>query len=299
MLNDEKLFLKLNETLKQNNLNLSIICVGGYVLSYYDLRETVDIDAFFVNDTKIEEIIKNVGEDLKANPIDELWLNNNVENLNESPSEDICDVIYEFSNLQVMIPPLAYIAGMKLNSMREEDIDDVALIIKKLQVDDIEEFTQELSKYGFNNIDEALITESFQRAYGIEWLEKYYIEHETLCLENVKKSDGFYDDKFQKAKYIAEIENYNFQLAYKKYKFSNISFNEAVQDIALGFMKEVVSIHGTDFQAIQDAVDAITKAENELPDFRAKLLQNTLKTEEYQNAFEKEQEQSKTAVYIR
>lgn len=35
------------------------------------------------------------------------------------------------SRKTALMPPLEYIAGMKLQSGREKDIDDVALIIKK------------------------------------------------------------------------------------------------------------------------------------------------------------------------
>ena len=49
---------------------------------------------------------------------------------------------------------------------------------------------------------------------------------------------------------------------------------------------------GTDYQTIQNAVDAVTEIENESTEFNAKLLQDTLKTDEYKQALEKEQGQS-------
>ncbi|CAG5462279.1 TPA: hypothetical protein ACQW97_002091 [Streptococcus pneumoniae] len=41
-------FQALNKELIQENLTLTIICVGGYVLEYHGLRATQDVDAFMV-----------------------------------------------------------------------------------------------------------------------------------------------------------------------------------------------------------------------------------------------------------
>ena len=40
-------FQALNKELIQENLTLTIICVGGYVLEYHGLRATQDVDAFY------------------------------------------------------------------------------------------------------------------------------------------------------------------------------------------------------------------------------------------------------------
>ena len=43
---DEKvLFETLNTELAKENIDLEIICVGGFVLDYYNLRGTQDLDA--------------------------------------------------------------------------------------------------------------------------------------------------------------------------------------------------------------------------------------------------------------
>lgn len=55
---------------------------------------------------------------------------------------------------------------------------------------------------------------------------------------------------------------------------------------SLEFMKEVVKAHGTDTQTINDAVNAITEYKQESPRFMAKLLQCTLQTNEYRQAFD-------------
>lgn len=48
-------FQALNKELIQENLTLTIICVGGYVLEYHGLRATQDVDAFM---TKIRKSMK-------------------------------------------------------------------------------------------------------------------------------------------------------------------------------------------------------------------------------------------------
>ena len=47
------LFEALNTELAKENIDLEIICVGGFVLEYYNLRGTQDVDAFYQEDAKI------------------------------------------------------------------------------------------------------------------------------------------------------------------------------------------------------------------------------------------------------
>ena len=55
----------------------------------------------------------------------------------------------------------------------------------------------------------------------------------------------------------------------------------------INFMKDVIDRHGVDFKTLSEAAaSAITNSERETPDFTAKLLQATLKTDEYKQAFE-------------
>ena len=50
-------FELLNEELAKEGLNLSLICVGGYVLEQYGFRTTQDIDAFYNETPKVKEAI--------------------------------------------------------------------------------------------------------------------------------------------------------------------------------------------------------------------------------------------------
>ena len=182
---DEKtIFNSLNERLETYDQSLEIICAGGYVLDRYDIRSTMDIDAFFQTNHYIENAIKEVGDIFEINPTDELWLNNSIQSMNKKPPLEICDILYEFSNLKVYSVPLDYAMCMKLSSARERDIDDVSKIIKKLEIPSPKEMNIILEKYDFNNIDESIILEVFGEAYGMEWLEKYYVDNIEPNLNN-------------------------------------------------------------------------------------------------------------------
>ena len=51
------LFEALNTELAKENIDLETTCVGGFVLEYYNLRGTQDVDAFYQEDAKIRSII--------------------------------------------------------------------------------------------------------------------------------------------------------------------------------------------------------------------------------------------------
>ena len=175
---EKEAFEELNRRLLKADTELTVICAGGYVLSHYGMRTTQDIDGFFQSDPAINQMIREVGDMFGINTPKELWLNNSIQNLNDKPAEEICDTVYDFSNLHVLIVPLDYVAGMKLTSAREQDIQDVAAIVRKMDIQDPDELLNKIHRYGFFHIDESVLLESFGIAYGMEWLEKYYLEHE-------------------------------------------------------------------------------------------------------------------------
>ncbi len=184
--NEYEIFKTLNNELKESGICLEIICVGGFVLNHYGLKQTLDVDGFYKRTREIDEIINRVGDKFGINTDDEPWLNNSVQSMNEMPAKSICDTLYEFSNLTVLMPPLEYIAGMKLQSGREKDISDVSLIIRKEESKDPIEFIETLRrKYGFENIDISLLLTAYGNAYGFEWLEKYYQKHESELIDRI------------------------------------------------------------------------------------------------------------------
>ncbi|CRH89994.1 Uncharacterised protein [Chlamydia trachomatis] len=170
------LFEALNAELSKENLSLEIICVGGFVLEHYNLRGTQDVDAFYQEDAKIRSIISKVGDDFGVNEPDELWLNNNVANMNRIPPKSICEKAFGYSNLTVLVPPLSYILAMKLESGRDRDRQDAGDIIRLVKIRSIREVINKLKEYGFQP-DISLILEVFEIAYGMEWLAEYMTEH--------------------------------------------------------------------------------------------------------------------------
>lgn len=73
------------------------------------------------------------------------------------------------------------------------------------------------------------------------------------------------------------ITNLNFLSAYSMYELN--------ENKPISFMKEVVKIHGTNGDILKNAVESITNYENESQEFMAKIFNQTLKTEEYKEAF--------------
>ena len=170
------LFQALNDELEKEHLHLEIICVGGFVLEYYNLRGTQDVDAFYQEDNKIRTIIQRIGDKYGVNDFGELWLNNSVSNLNKVPKKSICTKAYQYSCLTVWIPPLMYIVGMKLESGRERDKKDVGQIIRLENIVSPKQLVTALSEYQFQP-DLSVVLEVFEYAYGMEWLAEYMTEH--------------------------------------------------------------------------------------------------------------------------
>lgn len=54
-------------------------------------------------------------------------------------------------------------------------------------------------------------------------------------------------------------------------------------------MSDVVSVHGANAKMINEAVLAVTKFKGESTEFSVKLLNDTLKSKQYREAFENEQ----------
>lgn len=169
-------FRALNNELAKKDLTLDIICVGGFVLEYYGLRGTKDVDAFYQDNYVIEQMIAKVGAVYNINTFDELWLNNAVSNMNVAPSISECEVLYSFSHLNVYAPSLEYILAIKAQSGREQDIIDMGDIIKNLALASPFHVEQMISAMGIN-CDFSDILEAFGLAYGMDWLEDFFLEH--------------------------------------------------------------------------------------------------------------------------
>ena len=171
-----KLFQELNIELKKIDKKVDLICVGGFVLEYYSIRSTIDVDAFFENDSEFNTLIKKVGDKLHANE-EELWLNNSVSNMNKKPDIGICNKVYSLSNINIYIPPIEYIIGMKASTGREKDVEDIGLLIKVLEDKKPFDLKRRVDSYGFD-MDESILLEGYGNAYGLDWLVEFYKNNE-------------------------------------------------------------------------------------------------------------------------
>ena len=171
-------FESLSQELSKENLDLTIICVGGYVLEYHGLRATQDVDAFYEDSQKINEIIARVGKQFGLNTYEELWLNNNVATMNPQPPLDLCETLYSFESLTVLVAPIDYVLGMKMVSIREQDLKDIAAIVAYKQFQSPFAVFRELKKLGFDTIDFSVLLEGFSYAYGMDWLEQFYKDNQ-------------------------------------------------------------------------------------------------------------------------
>jgi len=174
----EPVFVRLNNDLSVIDQSLEIVCVGGYVMQLHGYRGTADIDAFFESNASIKEIIRKVGDEFEINSPDELWLNNSVSNKNPIPPPWHREEVYRFSHLTVMKVDIIYLLGMKLESGREQDLRDVAAIVKDNNDKQPLKLFSKLKEIGFN-LDISVVIDAFEQVHGMEWLERFYIANES------------------------------------------------------------------------------------------------------------------------
>ena len=77
-MNYNKLFTRLNEKLAENDIHLSLQCVGGFVLEYHGLKATEDIDAFYESTAKVEEIIAEIGQEFHVGTVKPFYRSHHV-----------------------------------------------------------------------------------------------------------------------------------------------------------------------------------------------------------------------------
>jgi len=92
----------------------------------------------------------------------------------------------KYSNLDILIPKLEYILGMKEAAGREQNVDDIAHIVIKLNDTDPIGMARTLKTLGFNP-DISTLLDGYGRAYGMDWLEQYYVKNEKKIIEYQSK----------------------------------------------------------------------------------------------------------------
>ena len=101
-------FEYLNKELQKIEQTLNLVCAGGYVMQLHGYRASADVDAFYVSNAELDEIIHHVGEVFDINKPDELWLNNSIANKNPKPPDEYIKPVYEFSNLTINAVDIIY-----------------------------------------------------------------------------------------------------------------------------------------------------------------------------------------------
>ena len=173
IINFETIFKRLAEELSKIKQSLVLVCAGGYVMQRHGYRTTLDVDAFYESNALINNIIKKVGDEFNINKEDELWLNNSISNLNPEPPDEYCEIAYKFDNLTIKEVSILYLTGMKLYSQREQDLRDVASILRQDNNNRPFELLSKLKNMKFD-IDISLLLEAFEIAHGMDWLDDFY-----------------------------------------------------------------------------------------------------------------------------
>ena len=210
-------------------------------------------------------------------------------------------------NLSFMLPFYMFNNESKLKGMDKKDFSK-----------DILDDCDKIKKY-LNNLESTFVRKSIEKMFlQVMTALSNNDPAKTLCKEAEKimsgqilqyeakdilnegialgKAEGISQGIKQKDEQIESkmfnyIENQKF---YAAYTIKNLSSDVPEQDYDSSFMKDVIKVYGTQTEPLKNAVEAITDYKGETPDFTAKLLQATLKTEEYKQAFEKEQGQGKS-----
>jgi hypothetical protein len=175
-INFDVIFKRLDEELSKIGQSLELVCAGGYVLQRHGYRATLDVDAFYESNVQIDNIIKKVGDEFGINKEDELWLNNSISNLNPEPPTEYCEIVHKFDNLTVKEVKIIYLVGMKLYSQREQDLRDVANILRQDNDEQPFELLLKLKDMKFD-IDISLLLEAFEIAHGMDWLDNFYTDN--------------------------------------------------------------------------------------------------------------------------
>jgi hypothetical protein len=137
---------KLGEMLAARGLAGEILLTGGAAMCIvHSARDmTKDVDALYEPKSEINEIVKQIATD--GNLPDD-WLNDSVKGFmtENAPSEKVM----ELAGLTISTVPAEYLLTMKLMSARygEKDADDIAFLMKELNITTSEQAYDIISKY--------------------------------------------------------------------------------------------------------------------------------------------------------
>lgn len=184
----EQGFQRLDQLLVENGLSLNIIVCGGYLIQRMGIRGTVDVDAFYIKNDKIEPLINQVGVELGLNTDYTTWLNRSVATMSDWPDKKFCERIYTFGNLTVDQVTAEYLLGMKLRSTRPRDVTDSAILIERLNVSDPIELYNRLNTTSID-VGMSYILTVFTEMKGTGWFRDYLKAHEKELMAIFDRDD--------------------------------------------------------------------------------------------------------------
>ena len=184
----EQGFKRLNELLGENCLTLRIIVCGGYLIQQMGIRGTVDVDAFYTQNDKVESLIKQVGAELGLNTEYTTWLNRSVATMSDWPDEKFYERLHTFDYLTIDKVTTEYLLGMKLRSTRDRDVTDSVILIKRINILEPIELYNHLNNMEIN-VGMSYILTAFSEMHGGNWFGEYFIEHQEELLKILRIDD--------------------------------------------------------------------------------------------------------------
>jgi len=139
---DKTLLLNvLKELDKRVTNHFKIIIVGGaaMIINFGATRATRDIDAIVEGDNlrEIKTAAKKVAEKFQ---LDDEWLNDSVKGFADVLPFDfqkrITKLDMELNNLEIFVLGIAEQLTMKIVALREQDLEDIEILLPQLTVDD-------------------------------------------------------------------------------------------------------------------------------------------------------------------
>ena len=134
-----KLFGELSEELERNGLRGHVYIIGGAALiaGYGRKRSTNDVDGKIVYEKLgVTEAARRLAErhDLPRN-----WLNENATLFMPHNDDSHATTVFNSPNLIVTGASAKHLLAMKIDAGRPEDVEDIAWLVEKLQIENIDQ----------------------------------------------------------------------------------------------------------------------------------------------------------------
>lgn len=134
-----KLFGELSEELERNGLRGHVYIIGGAALiaGYGRKRSTNDVDGKIVYEKRgVTEAARRLAErhDLPRN-----WLNENATLFMPHNDDSHATTVFNSPNLIVTGASAKHLLAMKIDAGRPEDVEDIAWLVEKLQIENIDQ----------------------------------------------------------------------------------------------------------------------------------------------------------------